>query len=119
MLASLAPKELTAYLTGVELRAFTPKTIVQEATLTVELDRVRRQGYAFVDEELEIGLRSLAVPVRTRSGRVVAAMNSGVHAARVRPKEMLTRFLPVLQQGPSASAWRSVSSLTSIARSSY
>jgi IclR family pca regulon transcriptional regulator len=96
MLASLAPKELTAYLKG---RAFTPKTIVQKAALTVELDRVRRQGYAFVDEELEIGLRSLAVPVRTRSGRVVAAMNSGMHAARVRPKEMLTRFLPVLQQG--------------------
>jgi IclR family pca regulon transcriptional regulator len=99
MLASLAPKDLHAYLKRVELQALTPKTIVKKAALSAELDRIRTRGYALVDEELEIGLRSLAVPVRTRSGRVVAAMNSGVHAARVRPKEMLTRFLPVLQEG--------------------
>ena len=99
MLASLAPKELASYLKRVELKALTPKTIVKKAALAAELERVRAQGYALVDEELEIGLRSLAVPVRTRSGKVVAAMNSGVHAARVQPKEMLARFLPVLREG--------------------
>ena len=59
----------------------------------------RAQGYALVDEELEIGLRSIAVPVRTRSGKVVAAINSGVHAARVQRKQMLVGFLPVLREG--------------------
>ena len=99
MLASLPPKELAAYLKSVELKALTPKTIVKKAALAAELDRVRMQGYALVDEELEIGLRSMAVPVTARSGKVVAAMNSGVHAARVQPKEMVARFLPVLQEG--------------------
>jgi len=99
MLASLDADEVAAYLKRVELKALTPKTLRSVSSLTAELDRVRRQGYALVDEELEIGLRSIAVPVRNRSGRVVAAMNSGVHAARVRPEEMLKRFLPVLKEG--------------------
>jgi IclR family pca regulon transcriptional regulator len=99
LLASMTPKELASYLKHVELRALTPKTIVKKKALAAEVDKVRLQGYALVDQELEIGLRSLAVPVRTRSGKVVAAMNSGVHAARVQPKEMRTRFLPVLQEG--------------------
>ena len=99
MLVSLSPEELASYLKRVELRALTPKTIVTKIALKAELERVRAQGYALVDEELEIGLRSIAVPVRTRSGKVVAAINSGVHAARVQRKEMLVGFLPVLREG--------------------
>ena len=98
MLASLERDELAAYLERVELKPLTPHSITDRTAFAAELDRVRTQGYSLVDEELEIGLRSLAVPVRTRSGRVVAAMNTGVHAARVQPEEMLTRFLPVLRE---------------------
>ena len=99
MLAAITREELGAYLERVELHRLTPKTIVGKNGLTAELKRVREQEYALVDEELEVGLRSLAVPVRTRSGRVVAAMNTGVHAARVTPSEMIRRFLPVLREG--------------------
>ncbi len=99
LLASLSEEDLVLYLARVKLEPYTDRTITAKAELAAELERVRGQGYALVDEELEVGLRSLAVPVRTRAGRVVAAMNTGVHASRVAPEEMIGRFLPVLQDG--------------------
>lgn len=99
LIAAFSPEELAAYFERVELTPLTPNTISDKNALAAELDNVRKEGYALVDQELEIGLRSLAVPVRSRSGRVVAAMNTGVHAARVQPEEMLARFLPVLREG--------------------
>ena len=50
-----------------------------------------------VDEELEVGLRSMAVPVQNRTGRVIAAINSGVNGQRVSVQDMQTRFLPYLR----------------------
>jgi IclR family pca regulon transcriptional regulator len=52
-----------------------------------------------IEEELEVGLRSIGVPVRGASGNVLAALNVGAHAARVSSRKMLDDFLPVLQQG--------------------
>lgn len=60
------------------------------------LASVRSQGYALVDEELEEGLRSIAVPIRDRSGRVVAALNTALHASRRTPRECVTDLLPEL-----------------------
>ena len=57
---------------------------------------VNRDGYAIVDQELEIGLLSIAVPLRDSSGTVVAALNASTHAQRVSRQEVLTRFLPAL-----------------------
>ncbi len=99
MLAAAKPEDLAAFLDRVELRPLTPKTIWNKAALSAELERVRTQGFALVDEELEVGLRSLAVPVQSRAGKVVAAMNTGVHASRVRSEEMAGRFLPALKEG--------------------
>ncbi|MEU9594148.1 IclR family transcriptional regulator C-terminal domain-containing protein [Streptomyces sp. NPDC048219] len=61
-----------------------------------DLDEVRTQGYALVDEELEAGLRSIAVPVRDRTGRVVAAVNVAMHAARRTAEACVTEILPEL-----------------------
>src|ERR1035437_2103683 len=97
--AALPDKELAGYLKRVVLAARTPKTITKRVALGDELKRVRDRGYALVDEELELGLRSLAVPVVNRGGRVVAAINTGVHASRVSVKEMVERFLPALKDG--------------------
>jgi IclR family transcriptional regulator, pca regulon regulatory protein len=58
---------------------------------------VVRNGYAIVDQELEIGLRSMAVPIQSPTGRVVAALNVGTHAQRVSAQELQTRFLPRLR----------------------
>ncbi|MCF0081136.1 IclR family transcriptional regulator domain-containing protein [Streptomyces lomondensis] len=60
------------------------------------LASVRSEGYALVDEELEEGLRSLAVPIRDRAGRVVAALNTAMHASRHSLRECVTDLLPEL-----------------------
>lgn len=97
LLAALPKKELDAYLKKVELKALTPKTVRNRKRLQALIGEARERGYALVDEELELGLRSIAVPVVSQTGRVAAAMNSGVHAARVSEKELRERVLPLLQ----------------------
>ena len=99
MLAHLAPAELDAYLERVPLKAFTERTVVSAAMLRDILVEVREDGYALIEEELEIGLRSIAVPVRGASGAVLAGLNVGAHAARVSSRKMKEEFLPVLLQG--------------------
>ncbi|PIB08138.1 IclR family transcriptional regulator [Streptomyces sp. HG99] len=79
-----------------DLLPLTPRTITDPAKLRAELDRVRDAGYALVDEELEEGLRSIAVPVRERGGRVVAAVNVAMHSSRRTPEECVRDVLPEL-----------------------
>lgn len=98
LLAALPETDLAAYLERVEIKALTPKTVTDRARVAEIVGRVRTDGFALTDEELELGLRSIAVPVRNRQSRVVAAMNIGVHAARVSATEMMDRFLPVLRE---------------------
>ncbi|MGW5659454.1 IclR family transcriptional regulator domain-containing protein [Streptomyces sp. NPDC003758] len=71
-------------------------TVTDPAELREVLERVRREGYALVDGELEEGLRSIAVPVRDRGGRVVAAVNVAMHSSRRTSEECLTDILPQL-----------------------
>jgi IclR family pca regulon transcriptional regulator len=61
-----------------------------------ELRRVRRQGYAIVDQEVEEGLRSVAAPVWDRDGEVVAAVNIPVHASRNSVNAVRRDLLPHL-----------------------
>jgi IclR family pca regulon transcriptional regulator len=82
LLAGLEPAELDAYFDSVQLSRLTTRTVASVAGLRTELTKVRTQGYAIVDQELEEGLRSVAAPIRDRSGRVVAAINVSTHAAR-------------------------------------
>ncbi|MEU6469461.1 IclR family transcriptional regulator C-terminal domain-containing protein [Streptomyces massasporeus] len=81
---------------GTNLPALTAHTITDKQTLAQTLTSVRTQGYALVDEELEEGLRSIAVPIRDRSGRVVAALNTAMHASRRTPRECVTDLVPEL-----------------------
>ena len=97
LLAYLPPAELDAYFTRVKLIRYTPRTIVTPDKLRRELDGIRRAGHAIVDQELEIGLRSIAVPVRDHAGKVVAAMNIGTHASRVSLEEIEKTFLRELE----------------------
>lgn len=99
LLAQLPPEGLQAYLERVKLQAYTDKTVVSATRLHEIIDEVRQAGYALNDQELEIGLRSLAVPVRGASGNVLAALNVGVQASRVTPAYMLEVFLPILKEG--------------------
>jgi IclR family pca regulon transcriptional regulator len=97
LLAGLSATELDAYLSRVPLVKLTGRTVSTSDELKDALQAVRRNGYCVVDQELEIGLRSIAVPVHDRVGRAVAAINVGTQSSRVSVNEMETRFLPPLR----------------------
>ena len=99
MLAHLPPDQLDAYLARTKLRPMTKHTVTAPKRLREILAGVRQAGYAVNDEELELGLRSIAVPVRGASGTVLAALNVGAQAARVSVKQLEKEFLPVLLGG--------------------
>ena len=88
---------LRAYLQRVRLEARTPKTITDKSAFQAALDATRAQGYAIVSEELEYGLRSIAVPVLQKNGRVTTALNLSAQAGRISAEEMEERFLPLLK----------------------
>jgi IclR family pca regulon transcriptional regulator len=85
-----------------ELRPLTSRTLTDPRALARVLTDVRTQGHALVDEELEEGLRSIAVPVRDRTGRVVAALNTAMHTTRRTPAECVTDLLPELRATATA-----------------
>lgn len=97
LLASVSPEKLRAYVAQLTLTRYTDRTIASQEKLLRLLHVVERAGYAIVDQELEIGLRSIAVPLRDSSGTVVAALNASTHAQRVSTQDMQTRFLPALR----------------------
>jgi IclR family transcriptional regulator, pca regulon regulatory protein len=97
ILANLPPEELDSVLARVEFKRYTERTITNPAKLTQALRQIRRDGYSIIDQELEHGLRSMAVPIQNPSGKVVAALNIGAHAQRVSIQEMQTKFLPHLR----------------------
>ncbi len=97
LLANLPPAELESFFGRLQLTSFTERTIVSAEKLRQALRMVLRNGYSLVDQELELGLRSMAVPIRNPNGKVVAALNVGVHAQRLSVQELHTRFLPQLQ----------------------
>src|SRR5262245_32113064 len=98
LLASLTPERLDAYFRNAALTALTPHTVTDEAELRRILAQVARQGYATVDQELEEGLRSIAAPIRSRSGRTLAAVNVSAHTSRASRQDLVRRFLPLLQE---------------------
>ena len=95
LLAGQSPEEREAYLARTRLEALTPHTVTDPAAVLDLVAQTQEQGYAIVDQELEIGLRSLAVPIRGQKG-VIAALNIGTQAARVSIPELTTRYLPAL-----------------------
>ncbi|MBZ4019270.1 IclR family transcriptional regulator domain-containing protein [Streptomyces purpurogeneiscleroticus] len=97
MLAGLPPAERYARLTRSEPRPLTPRTVTGPDALATLLDQVADQGYALVEEELEEGLRSIAVPVRSGTGEVVAAVNVAMHTVRRTTEECVTDVLPELR----------------------
>jgi IclR family pca regulon transcriptional regulator len=97
LLATLPAEALDSYLTQTELKKFTERTITSAEKLRQVLRLVSRNGYSIVDQELELGLRSMAVPIQNPNGKIVAALNVGAHAQRVSIQEMQSKFLPRLR----------------------
>ena len=97
LLANLPPDELESFLVRIQFTRYTDRTIVTVDKLRPILRLALRNGYSIVDQELELGLRSMAVPIQNPSGKVVAAVNVGAHAQRVSNQDMLNKFLPHLR----------------------
>jgi IclR family pca regulon transcriptional regulator len=94
LLAGLPADEVEDHLG--ELRSLTRYTITDREHLLEELAKVRAKGWAMVDEELEEGLRSMAAPIRDRSGAVVAAVNMSTAARRGPSSALISDLLPHL-----------------------
>lgn len=97
LLAGLPDEARDAYLGSATFDRFTDRTTGSADALIGELTAVRDQGYAIVDQELEDGLRSIAVPVRGADGAVAAAVNLSTHASRRTPESMRAELLSPLR----------------------
>jgi IclR family pca regulon transcriptional regulator len=96
LLAALAPADLDAYLARADLVALTRRTRTDPAEMRTMLADVAAQGYALVDQELEDGLRAIAVPIRGDRGQVTAALNISTHASRATLDTLRRTVLPRL-----------------------
>ena len=101
LLAGMAPAAFEAWLSQQSLTSRTQHTITDPGQLRLEISRARSLGYACIDQEIESGLRTVAVPLKNYRGDVVAALNVCVHASRMSMSELVTQCLPALQQAQS------------------
>lgn len=97
LLAALDPAEARQRIAAAERPQFTPKTCTREDEIMRILARVREQDYCVIDQELEIGLVSIAVPIRNAAGKAVAALNIGTQSPRIAASELPERFLSRLK----------------------
>jgi IclR family pca regulon transcriptional regulator len=102
LLAHAPTRKLQAYWPRARFEARTQKSLVTREALEKELTKVRDNGYAIVDEEVELGLRTIAVPIRNTAGIVIAAVNVAVHGSRISVEDMPRRLLPLLAPAQEA-----------------
>lgn len=96
LLAALPPDDSRAILMQSDRQPMTERTLTDVGHLVGELDRIRADGYAIIDQEVEIGSMSIAVPVRNMSGRTLAAMTVAVHATPMMSARLRTEILAEL-----------------------
>lgn len=102
LVASLSEKEQDEYFEKAKLTRLTPNTVTSKVELRSLIEEARVKDWAIVDQELEIGLRSISVPIRDRSGKVVAALNVACPSSRITPEDMRSRILLELQAASQA-----------------
>jgi len=97
LLAALPEARAREILSSAPMTARTARTLTDPDAVMAELARVRANGYALNDQEIELGLRSIAVPVLDARGATVAAMNVGVPAMRTKAADLTRLYLPALR----------------------
>jgi IclR family pca regulon transcriptional regulator len=95
---AMSNAELDAFLDNLEPVRFTRQTVVSKPELRRLILDAGKKGYALADQEAEVGIRSIAVPVVRFDGKVVAALNIGVHPEQVTAKVMIAEYLPLLRK---------------------
>jgi IclR family transcriptional regulator, pca regulon regulatory protein len=101
LLGGLPDEDLDAALAAAEIPQVTPHTITDKAELRRVILQARADGYCQAESQLEIGILSIAVPVRDRDGRLIAAINMGVPASRHSLKSLRKSCLPILREAAS------------------
>lgn len=102
LLTGLEPDELRAYLRAMPQVAYTDRTLVDPDAIAGAVQEARAQGWVLLDQELETGVRSVAVPIHDSAGRVPAAVTVGTHTVLVDDDELLGVILPRLRACASA-----------------
>jgi IclR family pca regulon transcriptional regulator len=102
LLAALSPEQLDNYFRQVTMEQLTPMTVTNQHGLSLALEQVREQGWCLLDQELEVGVRSVAVPLSDSAGHVFAAMNISTNATRVPSERLLGDYLPLLRNAAEA-----------------
>ncbi|MBE3637646.1 IclR family transcriptional regulator domain-containing protein [Mangrovicoccus algicola] len=98
LLAALPDPEARAIVEAADLTPRTPFSLTEPGAVMERIARARQEGYAIIDQEVETGLRSIAVPVTTARGKVVAALNTGMAATQEEAQSLAGRYLPALQR---------------------
>lgn len=96
LLAQLPEPELDSYISSLTLERYTKKTITDKATLKARIKEAYEQGYAIADQELDSGLRSIAVPVFDANHKLLGAINISTNAARVDMQTLFKNYRPLL-----------------------
>ncbi len=96
LLSSLTVEDRRVLLERSAITARTPMTLTDIDALLAEIEETAARGYAMIDQEVEVSLRSLAVPLRNVRGKTVAALNVGVAASAGSMQELVERYLPAL-----------------------
>jgi IclR family transcriptional regulator, pca regulon regulatory protein len=97
LLAALDDRQLDEFLSRIAPKRITTSTIVDKRELRRAILQAREDGYALADQEAEIGFRSIAVPLQRLDGRIIAALNVGIHSERMPLKAMHSHFFPRLR----------------------
>lgn len=97
LIAALPEEERLKYIDDVTLEKLTAKTVTSKVKLRGLIEETRVKGWSIVDQELEIGLRSIAVPIHNKASKVVAALNVACPSSRISPEDMRTKILLELQ----------------------
>lgn len=96
LLAALPREDARAIVEGADLAPRTAFSVTDPGEVMARIDQVRDDGYALIDQEVELGLRSLAVPLFDGRGRVIAALNIGMAATQERAEIIISQYLPAL-----------------------
>lgn len=101
LLGALKADELDSVLEGIKLEPITGNTVTSKLKLRTAIREARAKGYSIVDQEFEIGLRSISVPVADRTGSVIAALNVCCPSPRYSLEDMVQKVLPALLESAS------------------
>lgn len=98
LVAALSKQDERTWLASAKLERYTPLTRTSRTELGRELDAIRQADFSIVDQELEIGLRSLGVPIRNKGGAVVAGLSVSIMEPQISRESIIERYLQPLQE---------------------